>query len=82
MKEAASLRALTPVMSKEATAAYEEVVAFTAQLGARHTKTLGAKYNLANLLMEAGDMDKAKTLYQEVVAGRAAIGAEHTLDAK
>jgi len=50
----------------------------TAALGAGHTSTLSTKYNLGNLLLNAGDMARARALLEEAAAGRAAaLGEDH-----
>lgn len=63
----------------------EVVCGLMQQLGEHHTKTLGAKNNLANILSELGERVVARRLYDEVIVGHTRqLGADHTktLDAK
>lgn len=58
---------------------YEKVVdGYTAQLGARHTETLRAQYNLALCLKQKKQLEKAQSMYEGVVDGwLAQLGPRH-----
>jgi tetratricopeptide (TPR) repeat protein len=58
---------------------YEKVVdGYTAQLGARHTETLRAQYNLALCLKQNKQLEHAQSMYEGVVGGwLAQLGPRH-----